>query len=142
MDESTFSSITSPWKDPDSVQSQVGDIKLSLPVLLERYLPWVHRIPLNQGITWTPTWKALPTFPLIPWAFGASFKHVRSCFPAFMFELASYTSALMLVHARGEQWSSGILWPSRVRFARDSNNKFGFGFGLFIKVYWSSPTHV
>lgn len=42
-----------------------------------------------------------------------------------MFE--TYTFLLEFTNVRGEQWSSGILWPSRVRYARDSNNKLFSG---------------
>lgn len=42
---------------------------------------------------------------------------------AMMAELAAYTTVLMVVHARGEQWSSGVLWVPRRRYALDVNKK-------------------
>ena len=58
---STFDSIIRPWDDPESVLSQVGEIKLNLKSLLERYVPWVSTRPLYQGLEWSPTWKSVPS---------------------------------------------------------------------------------
>lgn len=41
----------------------------------------------------------------------------------FLFELGAYGSLVRFIHAYGEQWSTGILWVHRVRYALDENNK-------------------
>lgn len=61
---STFASIVSPPDDIDQVIGLCGELKSLLQPLLNRYLPWLPRVPLNQGMTWDPTWKALPTHHL------------------------------------------------------------------------------
>lgn len=55
---------------------------------------------------------------------------IRSCFLALPYEIASWTSLVKFVHARGEQWSQGILWPKRTRFALDPMNKIFSGTDL------------
>lgn len=50
-------------------------------------------------------------------------KNIISVFPAQMFEMATYASLIEFIHSKGEQWSSGILWPHRVRYAFDPFNK-------------------
>lgn len=57
-------------------------------------------------------------------------KNIISVFPSQMFEMASYASLLEFIHQKGEQWSSGILWPHRVRYAFDKNNKLFSGTDL------------
>lgn len=54
----------------------------------------------------------------------------RSCFPALMFEMISFTQLIEFIHLYGEQWSSGILWPIRIRYALDPNNKMFTGWDL------------
>ena len=54
----------------------------------------------------------------------------KSCFPCLMFEMSAYAFLVQFIHSYGEQWSSGILWPSRVRFAGDKNNKMFSGSDL------------
>lgn len=53
--------MVTPVSDLDSVLELVGAIKENLPKLLRRYVPWIDRLPLEQGLTFKPTWKALPT---------------------------------------------------------------------------------
>ncbi|KAI4298009.1 hypothetical protein L6164_037861 [Bauhinia variegata] len=64
VSKDTFSSIITPVLDLDSVLSLMSDIKVVLPDISQRYMPWVSRIPLHQGLKWEPTWKALPTHKL------------------------------------------------------------------------------
>ncbi|XLT31061.1 hypothetical protein HN873_062353 [Arachis hypogaea] len=64
VDKSTFTSITTPVSDLEVMCEQVGLIVKNLKVLLKRYPPFLPTIPLYQGMTWDPTWKALPTHPL------------------------------------------------------------------------------
>lgn len=64
VSKDTFSSIITPVLDLDSVLSLMSDIRVVLPDISQRYMPWVSRIPLHQGLKWEPTWKALPTHKL------------------------------------------------------------------------------
>ncbi|XLR35234.1 hypothetical protein HN51_044562, partial [Arachis hypogaea] len=64
VDKSTFTSITTPVSDLEVMCEQVGLIVKNLKVLLKRYPPFLLTIPLYQGMTWDPTWKALLTHPL------------------------------------------------------------------------------
>lgn len=65
VDFSTFASIVSPWKDPEKVVQAVNRVAETLPQLVGRYLPWVSQIPLDEGVTWEPTWKAIPNSPYL-----------------------------------------------------------------------------
>lgn len=65
VDFSTFASIVSPWKDPEKVVQAVNRVAETLPQFLGRYLPWVSQIPLDEGVTWEPTWKAIPNSPYL-----------------------------------------------------------------------------
>lgn len=60
-------------------------------------------------------------------------KRVKSCFVSFPYELASWTSLLEFVHARGEQFSQGSIWFHRIRYPIDKNNKLFAGHDL---DYW------
>lgn len=62
MSKSTRTSISEP-ANLDKVRDVVANIKVSLSGnIIKRYLPWLSTIPLNQGMSWDPTWKALPTY--------------------------------------------------------------------------------
>jgi hypothetical protein len=67
VDFSSFASIVSPWKDPEKVVQAVNRVaeRLRLPQLVGRYLLWVSQIPLDEGVTWEPTWKAIPNSPYL-----------------------------------------------------------------------------
>lgn len=58
----TFDSIVTPLtsSEEESVNNMANVIKQLLPQLVSRYIPWVTTIPLKQGMTWLPTWKAIP----------------------------------------------------------------------------------
>ena len=60
----TFKSIISPVEDMETVTEVVGQIKGCLSDLMVRYVPGIKRIPLNQGMSFDATWKALPTHRL------------------------------------------------------------------------------
>lgn len=51
--------------------------------------------------------------------FGLSFS-----FLSLSFEMAAYAMLIRHIHAYGEQFSSGLLWPHRVRYAFDSFNNY------------------
>jgi hypothetical protein len=60
VDKNTFKSIVTPIQDMDRVLSLVSS-KEFLPILTHRYLPFLQKIPIHQGISWVPTWKSLPS---------------------------------------------------------------------------------
>jgi len=139
VDKSTFKSIISPWDDPDRVETTVSLIKEDMRDLLVRYTPWIKDIPLNQGMSFDPSWKALPTYPQMAEGFSSFLRGEgkrgwpikwRSPFLAFLYELSAYSMLLETIHKLGEQWSSGILWRTRVRYAWDVNNKLFSGSDL------------
>lgn len=137
VNKSTFNSITTPVKDMDSVHQVASELKLCLVDLFNRYVPRVRTFPLNQGMTFEPTWKALPTTKIVhsvlynrlkvPYETA---KRIKSCFLSLPYELACWASLVEFTHARGEQWSQGTLWPHRTRFAFDKNNKIFSGTDL------------
>lgn len=101
---SLFESITSP-ADLDSVQQMVGDMKMNLQSLVDRYLPRLSSIPLYQGVSWAPTWKSLPTFKQMNQTFlkegmvkreDKRFRNVQSSFPAFFSNCLVTRSSLSL----------------------------------------------
>ncbi|KAK6923544.1 RNA-dependent RNA polymerase, mitoviral [Dillenia turbinata] len=46
----------------------------------------------------------------------------KSCFTALMYEMAAFGDLVQFVHAYGEQWSQGALWPHFTRYAFDREN--------------------
>lgn len=56
----TFDSITRPTKS-DSLEEVHQMVKESRPLIRRLYLPRVHEIPMDIGMSWIPTWKALPS---------------------------------------------------------------------------------
>lgn len=63
VSKSTFKTIIDPPKAKDmaSILGVVSDLKLVLADLINRYTPWIDSLPLDQGLTFEPTWKSLPT---------------------------------------------------------------------------------
>lgn len=105
----TFDSIIRPWDDPDSILSLVSQVKSKLPTLVSRYMPWLTTIPLNQGMTWDPTWKALPTHKITERILelrvvkrkGAA-RGKRSVFTSLAYELSGFQFLMQWVHAYGQ----------------------------------------
>lgn len=108
----------------------VGSIKENFNRLISRYAPWIKRIPLEQGLRFEPTWKALPTHSLtkrvwvgrrkLPYR---KIRNFRSSFTSFSHELGAFQWLLVVGHSQGTQWSHGCLWPPRIRYAFDVRNK-------------------
>ena len=134
ISRSTFSSITDPIKDIDAVYGFVTEVKASFKTLLKRYVPDIHTIPLQQGMSWVPSWKALPTYPAfrtVSKTLGQTkYIRVKSPFSVQTIELAAFRHLVEFVNARGEQWNQGVLWYSRTRYAFDPLNKFFSGLDL------------
>lgn len=127
INKSTFESIVTPVADMDAVYQFVTEIKSSFADLIQRYIPDIRSIPLDQGMQWTPTWKALPSFSTMQSLFSrygrSQWKRCRSSFPAQTFELAGFIWLVEFVNARGEQWNQGTLWALFRRFPFDPSNK-------------------
>jgi hypothetical protein len=132
VNASTFKSIIAP-ADLDTVSEVVGQLKGCLPTIMNRYLPRLSKIPLCQGMSWTPTWKSLPTYKQMTECLrqeveGAArfVRHgLQSPFPALMYELLAYTWLMERIHVTEEYQSTGLLWPQRVRFSGDRNKFSG-----------------
>lgn len=129
--------MITPPRSPDSIREVASELKSVLPLLFCRYLPGLGRVPLHQGVAFVPAWKVLPTSKIVhsvlvnrlKVSWDAA-KSVKTCFISLPYGLAGWTSLVEFVHARGEQWSQGILWPKRVRFAFDKNKKLFSGVDL------------
>lgn len=135
----TFSSMISVLTPEveGTVREVVSDYKMKITSLLHRYVPWIQTIPLEQGILFEPTWKALPTWNLTVEVLKQRLKierdkaqKVKSCFVSFTFELAAWRDLVVFVHKEGQQWSQGCLWAPRTRYALDNNNKLFTGWDL------------
>lgn len=61
----TFTSIIEPASPHDATHQVVDELKGSFHSLVDRYIPHARRIPLQQGLTFEPTWKALPTSRIV-----------------------------------------------------------------------------
>lgn len=57
----TFQTMVEPPKEMDRILHQVSIIKEEMKDLILRYVPNISEIPLHQGLSFEPTWKALPT---------------------------------------------------------------------------------
>lgn len=139
INRSTFSSIVTPVTDLDRVIGFVSKVKEKMKSLLDRYTPYVSSIPVHQGMSWVPTWKAVPSHSTVKVALqqeveyeGKSpkgmlirryLKH-RSIFTAVFYELFAFVGLLEFIHARQDHFSPGLLWPPRIRFAFDPMNTF------------------
>jgi len=120
VSKETFSSIITPLTqdEEESVNNMANVIKQLFPVLVSRYIPWVTTIPLKQGMTWLPTWKAIPNYKVFK-GFGLP----KSPYIVWPLELKCFGSMLRFIHSKGDQFSPLCLWPSRVRYALDPRNK-------------------
>lgn len=120
VSQDTFKSIVTPLTEAEeeSVTCMANAVKQLLPALVQRYIPWVTSIPLKQGMTWLPTWKAIPNYKVFK-----GFDLPKSPYIVWPLELRCFASMLRFIHSRGEQYSPLCLWPHRLRFALDPNNK-------------------
>lgn len=119
----TFKSIVEPT-DLDAASVWCGELRDKLAVLTQRYIPFVSTIPLNQGMSWEPTWKSLPTHRRVNSLFRevlakTKSHRVVSCFPALLFEMNAFSFLMERVHVSDGHWSQGVLWPKVTRYALD-----------------------
>lgn len=135
---------TMPEERSEDLVNNLGQLKCRLPSLVERYMPWIRTIPLKQGIRFVPIGaqhtarQSRVTLRRSAIEQGLKEKYVNVCsiFPAFLFELGAYV--VRFIHAYGEQWSSGILWAHRIRYALDVNKKVFSGNDITTRNW---PTH-
>ena len=97
---------------------------------INRYVPWIKRIPLEQGLKFEPTWKALPTHSLTRrvWVERMRLQYLkvsksRSSFTSFCHELGAFPFLLGFCHSQGTLFSQGCLWAHRIHYAFDVKNK-------------------
>ncbi|QHN82282.1 uncharacterized protein DS421_20g694460 [Arachis hypogaea] len=121
-------------KPPDNIDEVVGlvsSIKENFNRLISQSLCSLDkRIPLEQGLRFEPTRKALPTHSLtkrvwvgrrkLPYR---KIRNFRSSFTSFSHELGAFQWLLVVGHSQGTQWSHACLWPPRIRYAFDVRNK-------------------
>lgn len=141
MTKDTFKSITDLPTTLDQVLQLSGELKTLGKQLISRYMPWLPTIPICQGISWEPTWKAIPNGRIPK---DALYKHyhnrpVRSAFLGQTYELCAYGSILQLEHAHEGFFSSAILWRPRIRFACDPNNTLFANIDLEWFERWVGP---
>lgn len=125
--ENTLKSIVEPT-DLEAASVWCGEFRTHLRKLIVRYLPFVSTIPLNQGMSWTPTWKSLPTHRRVREVFREVIQENKlprrlvSCFPSLLFELNDFSFLMERVHVSEDHFSQGVLWPSYTRYAMDPRN--------------------
>ncbi|GKV53028.1 hypothetical protein SLEP1_g59577 [Rubroshorea leprosula] len=135
INKETFKSIRDPVENIDQVIDFMSRLKPSIRPLLLRYVPEIRSYPLEQGFRWIPSWKALPTYRAIDRLVQifpelAKYRRIRSPFLMQTLELAAFRFLIEFVNSRGEQFCQGVLFPTRVRFAFDRNNKIFSGTDL------------
>jgi len=97
-----------------------------------RYLPRLSTIPLCQGMSWVPDLESLPTVMLLrsQLCYDGCSEKARQLFrkniiSSFLLKCSKCLLCLSfgVIHQKGEQWSSGILWPieSDMRSTRTTN---------------------
>lgn len=119
VDSSTLASIETPLSEEqeERVASMANTVKSLLPILINRYIPWVTTVPLKQGISWLPTWKSIPNYKVFK-QFGLP----KSPYIVWPLELRCFGSMLRFIHSREDQFSPLCLWPPRIRYPLDSRN--------------------
>jgi hypothetical protein len=111
---------------PEEVNSFVGRMYQDIPPLVKRYLPKIDTVPLNLGLVWEPTWKALPSIPVVAVALKAmltakkvNIRPKPSSFSALWMEFLSFEHirSVCRVHQKMHQVA---LWKPVTPF--DPNN--------------------
>lgn len=130
--KSTFSSIVEP-APLDSITEVMSSLRPMLTNLLSRYIPGLTSIPLHQGMKFKPTWKSVPneswyktlvgSDKTLPRAELRKLQRKVSVFNCLPYEMAAFQAMMNFVHAQGDQFSPGVLWPPFVRYAFDSYNR-------------------
>lgn len=91
VSKATFSTITTEVADLDRILEVCSELKSGFQDILHRYCPWVTQIPIEQGISWIPTWKLVPNL-------DRDRKVVPSIFPSLTYELSVYGTLVQLLN--------------------------------------------
>nr|YP_009381434.1 hypothetical protein AEK19_MT1025 [Utricularia reniformis]ART31247.1 hypothetical protein AEK19_MT1025 [Utricularia reniformis] len=85
---------------------------------------FVYASPLNIGMTWSPSWKALPNYGSKGGRMMIEGDNPLPKSPYFFFlpEWRVFATLINIIHSRGEQESPLALWPRTTLFALDSSN--------------------
>lgn len=87
VSKDTLASIRENFTNLDGLLKMNQELTLKFPGLMEKYIPWISTIPVEQGIRWT--WKSLPNTVAIMDLKGRVTK-VTSCFLSFYYELVAF----------------------------------------------------
>lgn len=120
----TFDSIVTPLTDEmsRSVDDIISNIILpDISSIIGRYMPDVHTIPLYQGMTWSPTWKALPSY-----AVAQYHRLEKSSYLFVPFEVSTFAFLLNYIAQQTNQTLQIMLWPQRTIFALDDSSSSWF----------------
>lgn len=121
VDHSILRSITSPFKDYDKMESVIDDFMSHVPKLISRYWKSALTIPMCQGITWEPTWKAIPSDR------GQARKDKKGIFLNIKSEIEWFLAyELHFVSNDIDAYPIGFgypLWSPFIRYALDPGNR-------------------
>ncbi|PHT78704.1 hypothetical protein BC332_29277 [Capsicum chinense] len=108
----------------DSFKEIHADIR-SLTPIIRKYLPTVHTIPLDKGLSWVPTWKSTPNDDRM---FDRN--AVPNIFTSLKYEVASFARDVRFVHSLpdgvfspGILFAKGTLWPFNYKWNTQVANK-------------------
>ena len=93
-----------------------GQLKTAFERLQPMYLPWISKIPLFKGITWTPTWKSTPNDDRRFWKKP---KPSPSIFSSFKYEMAPFLMYGRVLSSKMEFLHPGMMWSKRVLYPLD-----------------------
>lgn len=142
ISSNTFKSITTTFRNVDRMVEYVAGMDSYFQRLTYRYLPSIRTVPVNQGIRWIPSWKALPSDRMVKEAIKKvpdlvkKYGNVRSPFLSFVWELVAYGTLAHMEHVQEPflisptLYPSGPLWSKRVRYVYDDTNPKTFMFDL------------
>lgn len=121
----TFTSMISGPTDMEGSIHSIKSLMNMVPILVRRYVPTIEAIPLHQGMSWSPTWKALPSDPFSMDEVGSILKkRFRSIFSGLPFEWSAWYQKVTKGHPPLRRTLPGVLWWDRIRYAFDGNNEF------------------
>lgn len=60
LSKENLETITKPPTGHVGILRVCDELLVQFNTLQQKYLPWIQRIPVDQGMTWEPTWKSLP----------------------------------------------------------------------------------
>nr|YP_009381941.1 hypothetical protein AEK19_MT1521 [Utricularia reniformis]ART31711.1 hypothetical protein AEK19_MT1521 [Utricularia reniformis] len=84
-----------------------------MPNLFSRYIPYVSKLPLKLGMSWLPSWKALPNYGSKggKMMFEGDNPLPKSPYFFYLPEWRVFATLIHVIHSKGEQESPLALWP-------------------------------